>query len=185
MHELVRAEAAVETHAGRRGPIRNLSPFLATLLTCAALVEGNACAQDVSHDAQPHAPSDSAALPPLDTLYRPYDQRDVDEVARQARLLRNILMGTSAAFAVGLVLAGIGATNCKPSLNQGVDCTDAGNVFLPLGATISVLSGVGILMSGIMLGLRNKQKRDIEREIHRRYAARRLHFDEKSGGLVF
>jgi len=36
-----------------------------------------------------------------------------------------------------------------------------------------------------MLGVRKKQKRDIEREIRRRYTARRLHFDQESGGLVF
>jgi len=164
---------------------RSPSAFLATLMTCAALLEGAAFAQDTSPDTEPQTASESTAPPPLDTLYRPYDHRDVDEVMRRARLQRNVLIGTSAAFAVGVVITGMAASQCKPSLGQAVECTDAGNSLLPLGAAISVLAGVGMLTSGIMLGLRNKEKHDIEREIRRRYAARRLHFDEKSGGLVF
>jgi len=48
-----------------------------------------------------------------------------------------------------------------------------------------VLSAVGMLTSGVILGVRNKQARDIEREIRRRYSKRRLHFDAKSSGWVF
>lgn len=166
--------------------MRNLSAFLATLMTCVTLLEGAASAQDTSPDTRPQVASDGNAPPPFDTLHRPYDRRDFDEVARQSRVLRNALIGTSAAFAVGVVIAGISAPQCKPTLGgQAATCDDARKALLPLGATIALVSGVGILTTSIMLGVRNKHKRDIEREIRRRYTVRRLRFDEKSGGLVF
>jgi hypothetical protein len=95
----------------------------------------------------------------------------------------------SAAFALGAILGGIGASQCttftRPNGTEELDCNNAGDVLLPLGGTIAALSFVGMLTTGIMLGVRNKHKREIEREIRRRYTARRLHFDERSGGLVF
>jgi hypothetical protein len=95
------------------------------------------------------------------------------------------LIGTSAAFAVGFVITGIGASKCKPSLSQAVECTEAGDALIPLGATILALSGIAMITTGIMLGIRSKQRRDIEREIRRCYRSRRLHWDEKSGRIVF
>jgi hypothetical protein len=169
--------------------MRNLPALLATLMSCAALLEGTAFAQDTSPDTQPQTMSDSTAPPPPDTLYRPYDQSDIDEVTRQGRVLRNWLIGTSAALVVGTVVTGAGASQCR-SFSRLMDsnrvaCNNTGEVLVPLGATIMVLAGIGMLTSGVMLGVRKKQKRDIEREIRRRYTARRLHFDQESGGLVF
>jgi hypothetical protein len=169
--------------------MRNLSIFLATLVTCAALFEGNACAQGTSPEVQAETPAESTAPPPPSALYRPYDQYDIDEAKRQSRVVRNALIGTSSAFALGVILGGIGGSQCdsitNPDGSDDLDCNTAGDVLLPLGGTIAGLSFVGVLTTGIMLGVRNKHKRDIEREIRRRYTERRLHFDEKSGGLVF
>jgi hypothetical protein len=169
--------------------MRHLSTFLVTLVMCAVLLEGAACAQDTSPDTQPETASESPAPPPADTLYRPYDQSDIDKVTRQGRVLRNWLIGTTAGLVVGTVLTGVGASQCSSFSrlmgSNAVACNNAGEVLVPLGGTIMVLSGIGMLTTGIMLGVRNKQKRDIEREIRRRYTARRLHFDEKSGGLAF
>lgn len=47
------------------------------------------------------------------------------------------------------------------------------------------LSAIGVLTTGIMLGVRNKHVREIEREIRRRYGARRFQWDERSGIFVF
>ena len=169
--------------------MRNLPALLATLMSCAALLEGTAFAQDTSPDTQPQTTSDSTAPPPPDTLYRPYDQSDIDEVTRQGRVLRNWLIGTSAALVAGTILVGAGASQCESfsrvTGSNRVACNNAGEVLVPLGATIAVLSAIGMLTSGIMLGIRNKQKREIELEIRRQYSKRRLHFDAKSGGLVF
>ena len=167
--------------------MRILSTFLATLLTCAAVFEGNALAQGASPDVQTQPPPETAAPP--SSMYRPYDEYDLNEAKRQSRVVRNALIGTSASFALGAILGGVGASQCttftRPNGTEELDCNKTGDVLLPLGGTIAALSFVGMLTTGIMLGVRNKQKREIEREIRRRYTARRLHFDEASGGLVF
>jgi hypothetical protein len=169
--------------------VRILSTCLATLVTCTALFEGDAFAQGTGPEIQSETPSESIAPAPPTTLLRPYDEYDLEEAARQSRVVRNALIGTSAAFALGVILAGIGGSQCtsftRPDGTQDLDCNTAGDVLLPLGGTIAGLSAIGVLTTGIMLGVRNKNKRNIEREIRRRYSDRRLHFDEKSGGLVF
>ena len=187
MHVLKRAEKAIEPRAGKRGPMRLLSTFLAALVIGAALFEGTALAQSASPEVQTQTPSQSTAPPT--TILRPYDEYDLEEAARSSRVVRNALIGTSAGFALGAILAGVGASQCtystRPDGTTDVDCNNAGNVLLPLGGTIAGLSAIGVITTGIMLGVRNKHKRDIEREIRRRYSQRRLHFDDKSGGLVF
>ena len=169
--------------------MRNLSKFLAPLMTCALLLEGAACAQDKSPDTEPATALDSTAPPAPETLYRPYDQSDIDEVTRQGRVLRNWLIGTTAGLVVGTILTGAGASQCNSFSrvmgSNALACNNTGEVLVPLGGTIMVLTGIGMLTTGVMLGVRNKQKRDIEREIRRRYTTRRLHLDEKSGRLVF
>lgn len=169
--------------------MRHLPPLLATLISCAALLEGTAFAQDASPDPQAQAMADSTAPAPSDPLYRPYDQRDIDEVARQGLVLRKWLIGMSVGLAVGTILVGAGASQCESfsrvTGSNRVACNNAGEVLVPLGATIAVLSAIGMLTSGTMLGIRNKQRREIELEIRRRYSKRRLHFDTNSGGLVF
>jgi len=187
MHALKRAETAIETRG--RGSVRILATFLATLITCAALFEGNAFAQGTTPEVQAETPSESTAPPPPSSVYRPYDEYDLAEAKRQSLVVRNALIGTSAAFALGVILAGIGGSQCtsftRPDGTQDLDCNTAGDVLLPLGGAIAGLSAIGVLTTGIMLGVRNKNKRNIEREIRRRYTERRLHFDEKSGGFVF
>lgn len=189
MHSLNRTETAIETRPGRRGPKRTLTILLAALVACIALLEADVSAQSTSPDVQAQTPTEGTAQPAPTMVLRPYDQRDLDEAARQSRVVRNALIGTSAAFALGAILAGIGASQCtsftRPDGTEDWNCNNAGNVLVPLGGTIAGLSAIGVLTTGIMLGVRNKHKRDIEREIRRRYTSRRLHFDEKSGGLVF
>jgi len=169
--------------------MRSLSVVLAALLVCVASFEGKALAQEARPSVQAQPPPPSTALPPSYTMYRPYDERDLEDAKQQSRAVRNGLIGTSAAFALGAIIGGIGISQCSTSTRvDGTEetvCNNAGDVLVPLGGTIAGLSAIGVLTTGIMLGVRNKHKRDIEREIRRRYSERRLHWDEKSGSLVF
>jgi hypothetical protein len=116
-------------------------------------------------------------------------QRDLEDAQARSRRSRNALIGTSAAFGLGAVLAGIGASQCQSisTVNQYDDllCNNAGKVLLPLGGTIAGLSALGMITSGIILGVANKRKREIQRDIRRGYYGRRLRWDVPSGGLVF
>ena len=56
---------------------------------------------------------------------------------------------------------------------------------VPLGGTIAGLAAIGMITSGAMLGVRNRTKREIERDIRRRYYGSRFHWDIDSGRFVF
>jgi hypothetical protein len=168
--------------------MRSLFVFLTTFVVCVAPFEGKAFAQEASSGVETEPPPPTMA-PPSYTMYRPYDERDLEEAKRQSRTVRNGLIGTSAAFALGAILGAVGISQCststRPDGTEETVCNNAGDVLVPLGGTIAGLSAIGVLTTGIMLGVRNKHKRDIEREIRRRYSERRLHWDDKSGNLVF
>ena len=116
-------------------------------------------------------------------------QRDLEDAQARSKRARNALIGSSVGFSVGLILAGIGASQCQVvsrfNQNDELVCNNAGNVLVPLGATFSVLGGIGMITSGIILGVSNKRKREIQRDMRRSYYGRRLQLDPASGGLVF
>ena len=115
-------------------------------------------------------------------------QRDLEDAKTRVRRTRNALIGTSASFAVGLILAGSGASQCEyiDRINQDDQllCNRAGDVLLPLGGTIAALGAIGMITSGIMLGVAKKRKREIERDYRRSVYGRRLEWDP-SGALRF
>gem|GEM_PF-2897300 len=120
--------------------------------------------------------------------YRPYDQYDLERAEERSRIVRNALIGTSAALAAGIILAGIGSSQCDhDTQSDGSDdwtCNTAGNVLWGIGGTFIGLGTIGALTTGIMLGVRNKQKREIEWDMRRRYRSR-VRWDEGSGQFVF
>jgi len=118
-------------------------------------------------------------------------QVDLEEANERSRRTRNALIGSSAGFVVGAIIAGIGVSQCQEVPKEQANtydsllCNNAGKVMLPLGGTIAGLSFVGMLTSGIMLGVANKRKRELQRDIRRSQYGRRLQWDIPSGALVF
>jgi len=118
-----------------------------------------------------------------------YFDYDLDEAEERSRRVRVALISTSAVFGVGVILAAVGASECQyiQPVNQPdyYFCSSAGNVLLPLGGTLAGFGAIGMITSGIMLGVRNKQKREIERDMRRRYYGDRPHWDIESARFVF
>ena len=118
-----------------------------------------------------------------------YYQYELEDAKERSRRVRVALISTSAVFGVGIILAGIGASQCEiiQRFNQPDDilCNTAGDVLLPLGGAFIGAGAIGMITSGIMLGVRNKQKREIERDMRRHYYGGRLQWDIPSGRLVF
>ena len=118
-------------------------------------------------------------------------QYDLEEARERTRRTRIALISTSAAFALGAILTGVGFSQCTrvqtttSTYYDDLVCNTAGDVLLPLGGTITFLGFVGVLTSGIMFGKANRRKREIERDIRRSQYGRRLQWDAPSGGLVF
>jgi len=163
------------------------------VLGAACWIAGPASAQDPSTIPGAEAgPSPSTATTaPNQTPEAHWLQVDLEEANERSRRTRNALIATSATFALGAILAGVGATQCEQINSSSVqsyedlECNRAGDVLLPLGGTIAGLSFVGMLTSGIMLGVSNKRKREIQRDIRRSQHGRRLQWDIPSGALVF
>jgi hypothetical protein len=116
-------------------------------------------------------------------------QADLEEAEGRSRRTRNAMIGTSVTFGVGVIIAGIGGSQCQEirtgSQYGDLMCNTAGNVMLPLGITMATLGGIGMLTAGIMLGKSNQRRRQIERDIRRSGYGRRLRWDVPSGALVF
>jgi hypothetical protein len=128
---------------------------------------------------------------PKQTPQEHWLQVDLEEAKERSRRTRNALIATSAAFGLGAILAGVGGSQCQqvPSnlANTYSDllCNSAGRTLLHLGGAMMGLSFVGMLTSGIMLGVSNKRKREIQRDIRRGQYGRRLQWDIPKGALVF
>ncbi len=149
-------------------------------------------ARSLAQDSSAAPQVQAAPEPPLCVSgrrgYRPYDYYDLEEAEQRSRIVRNALIGTSAALATGIVLAGIGSSQCNhETQSDGSDswsCNTAGNVLWGVGGAFIGLGTIGALTTGIMLGVRNKQKREIEWDLRRRYRTR-IRWDERSGQFVF
>ena len=118
--------------------------------------------------------------------YRAFDDDDLREAEARSRRVRNALMGTSAGAALGGILLGIGISQCStferfPEGTTEVVCNRAGNVLGNTGIVMVMLSAIGMITTGAMLGVRNRDRRRIERDVYRRSG---LHWDER-GRLVF
>ena len=165
----------------------------ASILALSLLMVSPAAAQQgTSSDppAEAAQPSVVITMSPNPGVASPdYLQYELEEATERSRRVRVALISTSAVFGVGIILAGIGASQCQvvQRFNQPEDllCNTAGDVLLPMGGAFSAAGAIGMITSGIMLGVRNKQKREIERDIRRRYYGRRLQWDIPSGRLVF
>ena len=165
----------------------------ASILSLSLLMVSPATAQQVTlSDPQTEAAQPSVVImmsPNQGAASPDYLQYELEEAIERSRRVRVALISTSAVFGVGIILAGIGASQCQvvQRFNQPEDllCNTAGDVLLPLGGAFIAAGAIGMITSGIMLGVRNKQKREIERDMRRRYYGRRLQWDIPSGRLVF
>jgi len=142
-------------------------------------------------EATPSPPTSIVSTAPDQTSSREgWMQYDLEEAKERTRRTRVALISTSAAFAVGAILTGVGFSQCTrvqtfTPYSDELVCNTAGDVLLPLGGTLTFLGFVGVLTSGIMFGKANRRKREIERDIRRGQYGRRLQWDTPSGGLVF
>jgi len=118
-----------------------------------------------------------------------YFDYDLAEAKERSKRVRNGLIGTSAAFGVGIILGSVGWSQCEviQRINQSDElfCNRAGDVLVPLGGTFLAFGAIGMITTGIMLGVRNKHKRDIERDIRRQYYGARFYWDPEAGRFVF
>lgn len=168
----------------RASILASLFVAVALLAPTPGFAQSSAAAQqaqpDINASIVTTAPNQSAAS------REAWFQEDMEYANQRSRRSRNALIGTSAAFGLGAILTGVGFSQCQDIPNQSdLLCNDAGNALLGVGGTIAGLSAIGMITSGIILGVANKRKREIQRDFRRGYYGRRLQWDVPSGGLAF
>lgn len=168
----------------------NRRPSIAAILFAfASLVGSAASAQQASPETPPPGTVIIAAPNQEAANQAAWYERDLADAKARSRAARNALIGTSAAFVVGVIIGAVGASDCTSvsTVNQTDDwvCGRRGDVMVPLGGTIAGLSAIGMLTSGIILGVSNKRKREIQRDMRRSGYGLRPHWDIPSGRFVF
>ena len=125
--------------------------------------------------------------PPGATLTQvsdPYDTYAVWRAEDQVKRARNGLIATSIAFGVGWIFMGSAASQCNRDMNNELVCNNAGRVLGTIGIVSTGGGLVGMVVSGILLPVRQKKERDIRRSIHQGKPAR-LQWDVESGKVLF
>jgi len=130
--------------------------------------------------------------PPNQTSARQvYFQSDLEESNEGILRTRIALISTGAVAAVGAILLGVGTTQCEWVYtayyhdHDDYVCSTAGNALLGTGATLFSLGTIGVVTSGIMLGVRKGKRRQLERDMRRSVYGSRLEWDIEEARLRF
>lgn len=109
----------------------------------------------------------------------------LDRAQDRSRRTRIALLAGTGAFAVGTILAiAWSAKNCSSADGISACDTDAQPGLGGTGGFLLTSGAITMLTSGIMLGVRNRHKRNVINEIEQ-YRASRAHWDFESGVLRF
>lgn len=134
----------------------------------------------------PHAAAQTEAAGaqrnPLDEYLDLRLQDDTDGIRR----VRIALLTMTGSFAVGAILSGTwGGLNCEGSGDVFSCDTSKQQALAGLGAFFTGAGTIGMLTTGIMLGVRNRQKRKTEELIRQKRQTARRHWDIESSSLRF
>lgn len=118
-----------------------------------------------------------------------YDEYRLDELKHGARRSRNALIGTSAAAAVGAALLFPGlARQCfliqRPLQSDELRCTTAGKALLGFGWPLFFGGMTGMIVTGIMLGVRKGKIRRLDDRIAYE-KSRAVRWDPAASRFVF
>ncbi len=128
----------------------------------------------------------SEGYPPSGLGYR---QDELEEANRGIRNTRNALIATSAVGLVGMIVGATAFRHCEwiyYNVNRPDEliCTQRGDALLAAGGSIFGLAAVGMITSGIMLGVRKGKRRRLNREIRSRQGAH-LQWNVETARLEF
>lgn len=149
----------------------------------AGALDGRATAQDEVVTEAPAAPSTQA--PSSTSSYDEYKRDRLEETSLRSR---NVLIGTAAATVVGAALVFPALANqCVSFELNGTtqfQCTSGGRVMLGFGYPLLIGGSIGVLVSGIMLGVRKGKLRRLNDRIAYE-KSRAVRWDLASSRFVF
>jgi len=169
----------------------------------AALFVSSAAGFAHAQEAQPAQPAPEASVaqvpaqpvtvasppPTVQDKHLAYDMHRRDELRRSVPRTRNALIGTSVAFGVGLALwipvwAGDHCVTYDFGATTDLECDTTGKVLLGIGAPLAWGGSLGMIVSGIMLGVRKGKIRRLDQKIMLT-SDRKLQWDPSTSRMVF
>ena len=135
----------------------------------------------------PNQSPGTAGYPQSSLGYRHYE---LEEANKGIRATRNALIATSALAAVGMIVGATAFRHCNyidryyyyPP--DELVCTQRGDALLVAGGTIFGFAAIGMITSGIMLGVRKGKRRRLQRDIRSQQGAH-LQWNLEAGRLEF
>lgn len=112
------------------------------------------------------------------------DGHTMEELNNRVRRVRIALFSSSGVFAAGLAVAIAGATQCE-TINDQTFCNSTGDALFSASAALLSVGGIGMITSGIMLGVRKGKRRRLQRETRYYQSERLLKWDPETSQVVF
>jgi hypothetical protein len=112
-----------------------------------------------------------------------FDVYRLTDAKSRSRAARNGLFANTALFGFGWIFLGPAIPRCEARSGELV-CTSPGYAYMTIGLTLTGAGTIGMIVSGILLGVRKRNERSLKRQTSRRPGAR-LHWDPYSGSFVF
>ena len=152
-----------------------------------AALAGRVTAQDNGVTDAPPA-STAPPAPTAPPAAQSYDEYKLHQLEESSLRSRNVLIGTAAATVVGAALVFPALANQCITFEFGgntqIRCTTAGKVMLGFGYPLFVGGTIGMLVSGIMLGVRKGKLRRLNDRIAYE-KSRAVRWDPASSRFVF
>lgn len=141
--------------------------FVSVLFAVALAFTGTAYAQDGT-EAPPMVTTTPGGYPPP-TPQRKYEEYRREELQLGIKRTRIALIATSASLAVGIALVApaFSGDRCVENSfdNNSYSCTTAGKALLGVGSPFAIVGFWGVIVSGIMLGVRKGKLRRLNERI--------------------
>lgn len=113
-----------------------------------------------------------------------FDEYRLNDAGDRIRRTRNGLIASTAMFGLGWIFLGASIPHCRAGTNEVLECSGTGYALFVVGLTFSGSGAIGMITSGILIGVRKRNERLLQRSIQRREEAR-FHWDPQSGAFVF
>jgi hypothetical protein len=112
-----------------------------------------------------------------------FDRYRLTDAQSRIRRARNGLIGSAALFGLGWIFLGVAIPRCEWGPNELL-CSGPGYAHLTVGITLTGSGAIGTIVSGVLLGVRKKNSRALQRSIGPRQGAG-LRWDPQSSSFVF
>lgn len=112
------------------------------------------------------------------------DEYRLSDAQERVRSTRNGLIASTAMFAVGRIFLGAAIPRSEAVPNYLLECTGPRYAHLVVGLTISGSGAIGMVVSGILLGVRKRNERLLGQSIQR-HGDKSFRWDPQSGSFVF